>query len=99
MERADHAAQREAIKYAQWWNDDEREWLTEFPDETGKFITNVELDPCDRVARHRAECDFTWTMTDGDRCDDYIMVRTTRRGRLYVTVAAESVCDLDLEAP
>jgi hypothetical protein len=73
-EAASYAAdQTQAAEWAEWADEAD----DEFP-----APTSADLDPCDLVSSRRAECDGTFTYTDGNQCDFLIVVRTTRRDRL-----------------
>lgn len=57
-------------------------------------VTQAETDPCEILSSRRAECDGTFTYSNGDECDFFVTVRTTRRG--HVTSDSEITwCDGD----
>jgi hypothetical protein len=91
LDRANRAAQAEAHEWQEFWNWEE----DDSHDETPVYIASYELDACDRVSAARAECEVTYDLTDGDRCDDTIVIRTTRRDLLRVWSWGQ-VCDSEV---
>lgn len=57
-------------------------------------IARADLDPCEVLSSRRAECDGTFTYSDGVACDFFLTVRTTRRDRL-TTDSEITWCDDD----
>jgi hypothetical protein len=49
-------------------------------------ITRSDLDSCEVLSSRRAECDGTFTYSDGSECDFVVTVRTTRRDRLNTDI-------------
>jgi len=47
----------------------------DYTDDSDTTITSFDLSPCDRDSRRKAECDVTYTLSDGSECDDTITVR------------------------
>lgn len=104
LERADRAATRYLQAEVRWWNHeaelDRQDWEAEGQPASWEHATTVtrwELDPCERVRRRRAECDYTWWTDDGERCDYLLEMTTTRRNRIAYLDDFEACDGDDLE--
>jgi hypothetical protein len=64
-----------------------------YSDEDGLTVTSFDLSPCDRDGRRRAECDVTYTLSDGEECDDTITVRLGSRNRVKTVSDSEDAGD------
>jgi hypothetical protein len=79
---ANKAAQKSAASVAKTYSDE---------DDTS--IDSYELSPCDRDGRRRADCDVTYSLSDGSQCDDTIHVRLGAKGRVKVTADSDDAGD------
>jgi hypothetical protein len=74
LHAADRAAHKEAADVADNYSDDQ-----------GNSVDSFDLSPCAREGARRASCDVTYTLSDGEQCDDTITVRVGAHRRLKVT--------------
>ena len=65
----------------------------DYTDDADTTIDSFDLSPCDRDSRRKAECDVTYTLSDGSECDDTITVRVGARSRVKVTSDSEDAGD------